>query len=169
MTEKSRFPPADEPEADLRNVLVRHIGKNGKVVGPRKPSEDPTAVLDMRKLRSVVGDVGPELRADIIDQFRADVEKYASMVAMAVEEGDSVAFEKATHGITGVAGMFGANELAKLAEAANTLIRRSQNNLAYELHSAITKSSQGVLEALKNSKHELSVDETEGDEKEMPE
>jgi len=152
----------------LYRAVVRQIKNKDMVVEPSAPSQELTNVLDVRKLRSVLGDLDPELRTGILDLFRADVEKYASMLAAAVEASDSVAFEKASHGIIGVAGMFGANELAKVAEEANALVRRSQNDRAYELHSVITKSSQRVLEALENSKNEVLADRAEGDENEMP-
>jgi len=157
------FVPKPISRSFLYQALVKHIDKRRELSNSSDSWQEDTSVLDVRKLESVVGGLDRELTAQIVNQFCADVEKYTTRLVAAAEADNSTDFEKATHGIQGVASMFGAETLYELSEKANTLIRQSHNEQAYKLSSEIMKSSQNVLTALENRKHELIGRPIDGD------
>ena len=63
----------------------------------------------------------------------------------ALESHDDTMYERATHGLKGVSGTFGATELSRLAANANTLIRQGKADDAYALAGEIDGLSHAIL------------------------
>lgn len=149
------FVPKPIARAVLYRALVSHINKERILSSLPNSHDEDTDLLDSRKLQSVVHGLDADLSAQIVNEFCADVEKYTTMLAAAAEEEHSANFEKAAHGMKGVASMFGAKKLCELSEQANTLIRQSRSEQAYKLSPEIVKCSRRLVAAMENRKHEF--------------
>ena len=117
--------------------------------------DDPTAGLDIHALRSVLESLTPDAVDMALDRLRSDIEKHTALQRVAAKEKDSKAFKRATHAISGVAEAFGAEELARLSRRANTLVRESEDDHAFQLSTEITDAGQRFLNALALGKEAL--------------
>ena len=135
--------------AALYQALCTQIGRRRAQSEQRNlASSDGIAGLDLEVLQSVLASLTPDAVDIALDRLRSDIEKHMLLQNAAAKDKDPKAFERATHAISGVAGVFGAGELEALAGRANALIRESQNDRAFELSSDVTDASQRFLKAV---------------------
>jgi PAS domain S-box-containing protein len=135
--------------AALYQALCKQIGRRRAQSEQRNlASSDGIAGLDLEVLQSVLASLTPDAVDIALDRLRSDIEKHTLLQNAAAKDKDPKAFERATHAISGVAGVFGARELEALAGRANALIRESQNDRAFELSSDVTDASQRFLKAV---------------------
>jgi CheY-like chemotaxis protein len=135
--------------AALYQALCTQIGRRRAQSEQRNlASSDGIAGLDLEVLQSVLASLTPDAVDIALDRLRSDIEKHTLLQNAAAKDKNPKAFERATHAISGVAGVFGARELEALAGRANALIRESQNDRAFELSSDVTDASQRFLKAV---------------------
>lgn len=131
---------------ELARVLARQIdGKRAMLANPEAEAPEKPALFDEAALSSVFADIDDDLRQRIVDEFKNDVNRHLADLTAAKENHDSDKFERATHGLKGVSGTFGATELSRLAANANTLIRQGKADDAYALAGEIGGLSQAIL------------------------
>ena len=141
--------PKPISRAALYQALCEQIGRRRAQSEQRNlASSDGIEGLDLEALQSVLASLTPDAVDFALDRLRSDIEKHTLLQNAAAKDKDPKAFERATHAISGVAGVFGARELEALAGRANALIRESQNDRAFELSSDITDASQRFLKAV---------------------
>ena len=99
---------------ELARVLARQInGQRAMTADPEKP-----ALFDETTLSNVFADIDDDLRQRIVDEFKNDVSRHLQSRSTALETKDDDLYEKATHGLKGVTGTFGATELSRLSAQA---------------------------------------------------
>ncbi|MEP0940375.1 MAG: PAS domain S-box protein [Rhizobiaceae bacterium] len=131
---------------ELARVLARQINGNRPTsadAGTKAP-EKP-ALFDETTLASVFADIDDDLRIRIVDEFKNDVTRHLESLSAALANKDHELFERATHGLKGVSGTFGATELSRLSAEANTNIRHGKLDDAYSLADQIDTLSRAIL------------------------
>lgn len=84
-----------------------------------------TLPFDSDTLMSIFGGLEPEAAQALLIEFRSDLKTGLETLKGAIDTSDKNSFEKVTHSLKGVAGTFGANELAAMMHRLNTDIRKS--------------------------------------------
>ncbi|MCJ8308943.1 MAG: PAS domain S-box protein [Hyphomicrobiales bacterium] len=131
---------------ELARVLARQIdGKRAMIADPQAEAPEKPALFDEATLASVFADIDDGLRQRIVDEFKNDVNRHLDALSTARESHDETMYERATHGLKGVSGTFGATELSRLAANANTLIRQGKADDAYALAGEIDGLSHAIL------------------------
>jgi HPt (histidine-containing phosphotransfer) domain-containing protein len=131
---------------ELARVLARQIdGKRAMVADPAVEAPEKPALFDETTLASVFADIDDDLRKRIVDEFKKDVSRHLESLSAALETRDDELYERATHGLKGVSGTFGATELSRLSAEANTMVRQGKQDRAFALAGEIEGLSRAIL------------------------
>ena len=74
-------------------------------------------------LNSILDGMEREELEIMFKHFSGDLEKFSTLSEAAIKQNDIIALEKASHGLKGASGTFGAMELSEKAEQINALCR----------------------------------------------
>lgn len=132
---------------ELARALSRHIGTKtgrGKTHAP-KDSKPNGNLFDEAILAGVIDGMDDELSMRILEEFQTDITRHLTDLNKSCDAGDGEMFERATHGLMGVSGTFGATELQRLSGVANNLLRSGQNDEAFAMQEEINRFAKAVL------------------------
>lgn len=140
------------PKPFSREQLVKVISKNLHLENDKPPlqvtSEEPQlSNFDLSVLDSILEDMAPEAVTGLFSEFNKDVQRYLSHANDGLEQKDTALLEKASHGIEGVSGMFGANQLCELANNVNQLCLNEECENLYEEAAQLIKKAQSIIES----------------------
>ena len=131
---------------ELARVLARQLNiRKGQGSDHDENLDLKPALFDEAVLGTVMADIDDDLRNRIVTEFKNDVERHLARLRDAQAHMDDSAFEKATHGLKGVAGTFGASELSRLSAQANTMNRQGKVDEAFAMTSEIETHATAVL------------------------
>ncbi|MEP1209950.1 MAG: PAS domain S-box protein [Rhizobiaceae bacterium] len=134
---------------ELARVLARQMnGQAGEESSVDSDQSDNTALFDENTLAAVFADIDTELQQRIVKEFKKDVSRHLGNLRDAESGRDQDEFDKATHGLKGVAGTFGASELARLSGQANTLIRQGKPDAAFAMTEEVENMALAVLQSV---------------------
>ena len=134
---------------ELARVLARQLNRSKRDERElREDIENKPALFDEATLVSVFADIDEELRTRIVGEFKNDVEKHLTGLLDARAKLDEAEFERATHGLKGVSGTFGASELSRLCAQANTMNRQGKIDDAFALTEEIETLATAVLRSV---------------------
>ncbi len=113
---------------DLARVISRYFSSTEEVEAPKKVKQDNSSKLlfDLKTVDSIFSDMDSESVSMLITEFKKDITKYLKSVQEAEKSTDLTKLEKATHGIKGVAGTFGATELFRVSDSMNSYCRTKE-------------------------------------------
>ena len=140
------------PKPFSREQLVKVISDNLQLEHDNLMSEVTTekpnvSGFDMSVLDSILEDMKPEAVSNLFNEFNKDVKRYLSNANDGLEHKNTVLLEKASHGIQGVSGMFGANQLCELASNVNQLCLNENGENLYEEATQLIKKAQSIIES----------------------
>ena len=136
---------------ELARALSRHIATrsdDGTIRQASKPAQHSN-LFDETILTGVIGGMDEKFRKRILEQFQTDIRSHLAALNEAFESGEEEKFERATHGLTGISGTFGATQLESLSKTANRLIRGGNFKAAFAMQAEINRHSEEVLETSK--------------------
>jgi len=102
---------------DQQKIL--DAGMDGFIPKPFSRQHIPD--FDLSVLDSIVEDMEPEAVSNLFNEFHKDVERYLLHANDGLKQENTALLEKASHGIQGVSGMFGAHQLSELAKTRDLL------------------------------------------------
>lgn len=97
-------------------ALIAHVGSGLTVPLARATVQRPAAIWDGERLDELLSAVGEEGLRDLLRLFQADVPSLLSELSRAVTACDTVAVDRALHGLKGAAANLGLTSIASLAE-----------------------------------------------------
>ena len=140
------------PKPFSRKQLVKvildnlHIEKDKtaivKTVQDTKITEFDLSVLDV-----ILEDMEPEAVTNLFNEFNNDVQRYLSTANDGLKQQNADLLEKASHGIQGVSGMFGAQQLSELANSVNEICLSNDHENLYEEATQLIKKAQLIIES----------------------
>lgn len=134
---------------ELARALSRQLSGNERHNGfKRKDHTLSQSAFDESILSSVFADMDEQLSMRIVSEFKNDVGRHLVTLAQAATDKDIESFEKATHGLKGVSGTFGATELLRIAATANNLAREDRKEEAFMMAAEIEEYAASVLSAV---------------------
>lgn len=116
-----------------------------KTVPATKVTEFDITVLD-----TILEDMEPDSVTKIFNEFNNDVQRYLSNANEGLEQKNSELLERASHGIQGVSGMFGALQLSELANRVNQICHSDDHEKLYEEATELIKKTQDIIQATRN-------------------
>lgn len=103
--------------------------------------------FDIAILDTILEDMEPEAVTNIFNEFNNDVQRYLSNANDGLENKSSELLERASHGIQGVSGMFGALQLSELAGRVNAVCHSDDHDKLYEEAAQLIKKTHDIIEA----------------------
>ncbi|TWI84632.1 PAS domain S-box-containing protein [Roseibium hamelinense] len=130
---------------DLIAMITRHVAPQEGVVATLPPNEagDPSTSLEAAE--EILANMPEEIQEKLLTQFYSDIKTRSDDAAGALDNGNLVALERATHAIKSVAGTFGATELAEIAARVNQLSRDDKHRQAMDSVSELLTASNTTL------------------------
>lgn len=140
------------PKPFSREQLVKVISDNLHLEHDKPSSqtaiEEPNpSDFDLSVLDSILEDMKPEAVSNLFGEFNKDVQRYLSHANDGLKQKDTALLEKASHGIQGVSGMFGANQLCELANNVNQLCLNEEDENLYEEAAELIKKAQSIIKS----------------------
>ena len=136
-----------------RTELARAIARQ-LVTADEKPHHaqfqlsSSQTLFDDEVLNSVLVDMDEVTSTRILVELRKDIHRHLSSMKQSVESADVESFEKATHGLKGVSGTFGATELSRISAQANNKIRKNDVHAAFHMAPEIETLAVATLESV---------------------
>ena len=134
---------------ELARAIARQVAISRGVESQGENQEETSqAIFDEDVLNVILADMDDEVSAKVLTEMQKDIERHIDAMKEAVLSSDEEAFERATHGIKGVSGTFGASELSRVASEANTLIRKNQKDTAFGLAPEIENLAHATMKSV---------------------
>ncbi|MEM8750275.1 MAG: PAS domain S-box protein [Pseudomonadota bacterium] len=135
---------------ELARAIARQVTSARDLKGSAPfPSDDAQqALFDDKVLNSILADMDDETSARVLTELDKDIRRHLVSMKEAVAAFDVDAFERATHGIKGVSGTFGATELARISSRANTKARKEDAGSAFEMVAEIETLALATLKSV---------------------
>jgi len=123
---------------ELARAIARQL--SGEAASPDRQmgnAEPSQSLFDEEVLEGILADMDDETIAKIVVEFNKDINRHLGDLNSAVKSSNAELFERATHGLKGVSGTFGATELSRLTSEANSKIRKGQTAPAFDMKEEI--------------------------------
>ncbi len=134
---------------ELAGALSRQLDKSTRAQGfIPEDHHDNRSAFDEKIWNSIFGDMDDELTTKIVREFQGDIKRHLAAMTEAVATKNEDQFEKATHGLKGVSGTFGATELQRITGEANDKIRQGAADKAFDKADAIILLCNRALDAV---------------------
>ncbi len=101
--------------------------------------------FDLTVLDTILEDMDVAAMQNIFKEFRNDVKRYMTNAQDGLEDKNPDRLEKASHGLQGVSGMFGATELSNLAGHVNHICLSNNHDNLYDEAARLIKKSKQIL------------------------
>ena len=106
--------------------------------------------FDIAILDTILEDMEPEAVTNIFSEFNNDVQRYLSNANDGLAQKNSELLERASHGIQGVSGMFGAMQLSELASRVNEVCHSDDHEKLYDEATLLIKKTREIIDATQN-------------------
>lgn len=142
------FIPKPFSRQQLAQVIIENLSSKPKAISPLKnPANDEIKEFNLTVLDTIVEDMNQDAIKNIFKEFKNDVQRYVSSAHESIENYNPDLLEKASHGIQGVSGMFGAQELSRLASLVNQICQSDDHSQLYEEAAQLIKKAQVIIKA----------------------
>lgn len=114
---------------DLARVIAKSAGMSSGITKSDTQIEN-TLLFNLDTIMPILEGLDAETTQTVFTEFSNDISKYEKSAKSAKSTSDLELMERASHGLKGVSGMFGADELHRIAEQVNTKCRSGTINIA---------------------------------------
>lgn len=110
---------------DLARVISQYFTPTEGIDSVKKASTNMgnKLLFDLNTIDPIFSDMDADSIAQLINEFKKDISKYLVSFEEGVKTNDVAIVEKATHGMKGVAGTFGATELFRISDSLDNYCR----------------------------------------------
>lgn len=142
------FIPKPFKREELAKVLLQHLDlfEPSPSTANKTASQEPS-YFDMSVLNTILDDMDGDAVTQIFSEFKSDAKRYAANAEIAVTNKDAEILEKASHGLQGVSGMFGAAQLSKLASQINQMCCDDNPDGLYDEAVRLIKLTHDIIES----------------------
>ena len=142
------FIPKPFSREQLAKVILDNLNLRKDKTAQISTSETSNITeFDIAILDTILEDMEPEAVTNIFNEFNNDVQRYLSNANDGLENKSSELLERASHGIQGVSGMFGALQLSELAGRVNAVCHSDDHDKLYEEAAQLIKKTHDIIEA----------------------
>jgi len=138
-------PFSREQLADVIYYMT-NSAKNNTII-PMKSDTNYQSEFDISVLDTIVEDMDEASLKNIFKEFNADINRYLTNANDGISKQDPLLLERASHGLQGVSGMFGARKLSVLANDVNKICLSDNHSNLYEEATQLIKKAQEIIDA----------------------
>ena len=140
------FIPKPFSREQLAQVILENINPDTLNSLPEIMQElHESEEFDLTVLDTILEDMDAAAIQNIFKEFCNDVKRYMTNAIEGLETKNPDQLEKASHGLQGVSGMFGATELSKLAGQVNHICLSNNHDSLYDEAGRLIKKSTQIL------------------------
>ncbi len=134
---------------ELARAIARQVsGKDYAAENHSLDEKNTSSLFDEDVLMGILSDMDEETVAKIVVEFEKDIRRHLKDLSESVESNDEKLFERATHGLKGVSGTFGATELSRLTSEANAKVRNNDVGSAFAMKDEIETLAIGTIDSV---------------------
>ena len=137
-------------KAELTQAIARQVTAARGNQQEISVAEEVEPLINAEILNGILEDMDDLTGARIIVELERDISRHLNAMIDSVSKSDSESFEKATHGLKGVSGTFGATQLSRVATLANITIRNQETKAAFNMAEEIESIALATLNSVHN-------------------